>query len=148
MKDRMSVRKLTIPLAGVLALAVLAPVLYCFYVSMTAWSVLASAVSISASFVLWRVAMKLACRFEASVPMPATCPEPTGADADERKRLMNELISARAQAEETEKKLKKTISDLEEFALLAIRRELKMQELRERFVQIKRDHEIKRDFPD
>jgi len=140
----MSMRKLTIPLAVALAFAVLAPVLYCLYVSATAWSVLASAVSISASFILWRVAR----RFEASVPVPAPPRESNGADAGESKRLVVELACARAQAQETEKKLKKTISDLEEFALLAIRRELKMQELRERFVQLKRDHEINRDFPD
>ncbi|OGP18783.1 MAG: hypothetical protein A2054_05525 [Deltaproteobacteria bacterium GWA2_55_10] len=144
----MSMRKLTIPLAVALAFAVLAPVLYCLYVSATAWSVLASAVSISASFILWRVAMMLARRFEASVPVPAPPRESNGADAGESKRLVVELACARAQAQETEKKLKKTISDLEEFALLAIRRELKMQELRERFVQLKRDHEINRDFPD
>lgn len=70
-----------------------------------------------------------------------------GRDSDERKRLLDELTAARGQAGETSRKLKKTISDLEEFALLAIRRELKMQELRERFVQIQDEHDIKREFP-
>lgn len=70
-----------------------------------------------------------------------------GRDMDERKKIMDELERARANAEETSEKLKSTISDLEEFALLAVRRELKMQELRERFLKLKEDHEIKREFP-
>ncbi|OGP18475.1 MAG: hypothetical protein A2Z79_04030 [Deltaproteobacteria bacterium GWA2_55_82] len=70
-----------------------------------------------------------------------------GRDSDGRKRLLDELTSARTQAEETSRNLKKTVSDLEEFALLAVRREFKMQELRERFVQLKEEHEIKREFP-
>lgn len=70
-----------------------------------------------------------------------------GRDSDERKRLLDELTSARTQEIEASTKLKKTISDLEEFALLAIRRELKMQEIRERFVRLKEEHEINKDFP-
>src|SRR3989304_1336380 len=123
----MSALKLTVPLTGLLAVAVLSPALYCYYVSMTAWSVLASAVSISASLALWRGG--------------------GGGRKRAQQRLREGLPGGGAKAEETEKKLKKTISDLEEFALLAVRRELKMQELRERFVELKRDHEIKRDFP-
>lgn len=70
-----------------------------------------------------------------------------GRDSDERKRILDELTTARTQEVEASTKLKKTISDLEEFALLAIRRELKMQELRERFVRLKEEHEISKDFP-
>lgn len=70
-----------------------------------------------------------------------------GRDSDERKRILDELTTARTQEVEASTKLKKTISDLEEFALLAIRRELKMQELRERFVSLKEEHEITKDFP-
>lgn len=143
----MSARRLTITLTGALAAAVLSQALYCYYVSPTASSALASAVSISAALVLWRIAMRLAHELDSAEPMKQQAGAPLPADR-ERDRLIGELCSARAQAEETEKKLKKTISDLEEFSLLAIRRELKMQELRERFVELKRDHEIKRDFPD
>src|SRR3972149_8126664 len=143
----MSALKLTVPLTGLLAVAVLSPALYCYYVSMPAWSVLASAVSISATLTLWRVAVRLARELERTEPPPAA-PKTSAGENKEQQRLVDELCSARAQAEETEKKLKKTISDLEEFALLAGRREVKMQELRERFVELKRDHEIKRDFPD
>src|SRR3972149_2453495 len=144
----MSALKLTVPLTGLLAVAVLSPALYCYYVSMTAWSVLASAVSISASLALWRVAVKLARELERPEPSKPQAREGPAGEDSAQQRLIDELYSARAQAEETEKKLKKTIRDLEEFALLAVRRELKMQELRERFVEHKRDHEIKRDFPD
>lgn len=70
-----------------------------------------------------------------------------GRDSDERKRLLDELTSAREQEAEASAKLRRTISDLEEFALLAIRRELKMQELRERFVRLKEEHEINKEFP-
>lgn len=70
-----------------------------------------------------------------------------GRDSDERKRLLDELTSAKKQEAAASTKLKKTISDLEEFALLAIRRELKMQELRERFVRLKEEHEINKEFP-
>lgn len=70
-----------------------------------------------------------------------------GRDSDEKKRLLDELGSARMQEVETATKLRRTISDLEEFALLAIRRELKMQEIRERFVRLKEEHEINKEFP-
>ncbi len=53
-------------------------------------------------------------------------------DADERLRLSTELKTAREEIIENQKRLKKTIEDLEEFALLAIRREQKMVEIRKR----------------
>lgn len=147
-QDRMSVRKLTMPLAGLFAFAVLPPVLYCLYVNAAVWSILAAAVSVTASTALWRISMNLAGRAAERCPMPEPGHEADGTLSDDIKKLLDELDSARAQAEETEKKLKRTISELEEFALLAIRRELKMQELRERFVELTRDHGIKRDFPE
>lgn len=70
-----------------------------------------------------------------------------GRDIDERRKIMTELESARRHAEEATVKLKKTVSDLEEFSLLAVRRELKMQELREMFVRLKEEHEINKEFP-
>src|SRR3990172_1399571 len=108
----MSALKLTVPLTGLLAVAVLSP-----------------AVSTSASLALWRVAVKLARELERPEPSKPQAREGPAGEDSEQQRLIDELYSARAQAEETEKKLKKTISDLEEFALLAVRRELHMQEL-------------------
>lgn len=70
-----------------------------------------------------------------------------GRDIDERRKIMSELEAARRHAEEASGKLKKTVNDLEEFSLLAVRREIKMQELRERFVRLKEEHEINKDFP-
>lgn len=60
-----------------------------------------------------------------------------GKDTEELVRLSDELGNARKEAEENSEKLKKTIKDLEEFALLAVRRELKMREIRERFQELK-----------
>ena len=56
---------------------------------------------------------------------------------EERKRIMEELEHARMEAERTSEKLKKTIKDLEEFAILAVRRELKMKEIREGFKRLR-----------
>ena len=70
-----------------------------------------------------------------------------GRDIEERRKIMSELEAARKHAEEATAKLKKTVNDLEEFSLLAVRRELKMQELREMFVRLKEEHEINKDFP-
>ena len=55
---------------------------------------------------------------------------------DEVKGLREELAKTKTHAEETERRLKETINDLEEFALLAVRRELKMKEIRERFKEL------------
>lgn len=70
-----------------------------------------------------------------------------GRDIDERRKIMTELDAARRHAEDASAKLKKTVNDLEEFSLLAVRRELKMQELREMFVRLKEEHEINKEFP-
>lgn len=70
-----------------------------------------------------------------------------GRDIDERRKIMIELEAARRHAEEASAKLKKTVNDLEEFSLLAVRREIKMQELREMFVRLKEEHEINNEFP-
>lgn len=70
-----------------------------------------------------------------------------GRDIEERRKIITELDAARRHAEEASAKLKKTVNDLEEFSLLAVRRELKMQELREMFVRLKEDHEINKEFP-
>jgi two-component system sensor histidine kinase VicK len=52
-------------------------------------------------------------------------------DIREQKRMMDELVRARENAEEMAKKLRATVEELEEFALLAVRRELKMQEIKD-----------------
>jgi PAS domain S-box-containing protein len=52
-------------------------------------------------------------------------------DIREQKRMMDELVRARENAEEMAKKLRTTVEELEEFALLAVRRELKMQEIKD-----------------
>jgi len=71
-----------------------------------------------------------------------------GRDTEEHRRTLEELIAAKAQAEETSEKLKRTVKDLEEFALLAVRREFKMQEIRERFVKLKQDNGSGKDRAD
>jgi len=55
-----------------------------------------------------------------------------GRDIDERKRIIEELKRTREESAEASVKLKRTIEDLEEFSLLAVRREIKMHEIRER----------------
>lgn len=65
-------------------------------------------------------------------------------DVEAMVKLQEELVRARNESGATTEKLNRTISDLEEFALLAIRRESKMQELRERFVNIKHEHNLKK----
>lgn len=67
-------------------------------------------------------------------------------DVEAMSKLQEELVRARNDSQVTTEKLNKTISDLEEFALLAIRREFKMQELRERFVNIKHEHNLKKNI--
>lgn len=65
-------------------------------------------------------------------------------DMDEKKRLDAELKSSRMKAEEASAKLNKTIQYLEEFSLMAVRRELKMQEIRERLTELKKDTDLKK----
>lgn len=60
-------------------------------------------------------------------------------DAEEKTRLESELKSARLKEEEATAKLNKTIQYLEEFSIMAVRRELKMQEIRERLTGLKKD---------
>lgn len=66
-------------------------------------------------------------------------------DVDEKKRLETELKSAWMKAEEASAKLDKTIQCLEEFSLMAVRRELKMREIRERLNELKKDTDLKKD---
>lgn len=66
----------------------------------------------------------------------------TGRDVEERRKIMEELMAAKKEAEETAATLKKTVRDLEEFALLAVRREFKMQEIRERLVKLREDNNL------
>jgi PAS domain S-box-containing protein len=60
-----------------------------------------------------------------------------GCDSAEERGLRDEITEARAQARESSEKLGRTVKDLEEFALLAVRRELKMREIRERLIALK-----------
>ena len=66
-------------------------------------------------------------------------------DTDERTRLETELKSARLKAEEASAKLAKTIEHLEEYSVMAVRRELKMQEIRQRLSELKNDRGPKKD---
>jgi PAS domain-containing protein len=56
----------------------------------------------------------------------------TAESAPETASLTAELKRTKIEADKTAERLRKTIDDLEEFALLAVRRELKMREIRER----------------
>lgn len=67
-----------------------------------------------------------------------------GRDMDGRKELMEELRKARAEAEESSERLRQTIRDLEDFALLAVRREVKMQEIREMLQELRKDMGVKK----
>ncbi|MEK7773893.1 MAG: PAS domain S-box protein [Deltaproteobacteria bacterium] len=74
---------------------------------------------------------------------PAVC-RAVGRDIEERKEIMGELKKARTEAEESSEKLKKTVRDLEDFALLAVRREIKMQEIREMLQELRKDMGMKK----
>jgi len=56
---------------------------------------------------------------------------------DDTARLKTELDRVRGEARAAEAKLNGTIRDLEEFALMAVRREIKMQEIREKLTEIR-----------
>lgn len=58
-------------------------------------------------------------------------------DAPGPVKLREELEKARRHSEEASAELRKTMKELEEFALIAIRRELKMQEIRTRLKRLK-----------
>ncbi|MFQ5442484.1 MAG: PAS domain S-box protein [Thermodesulfobacteriota bacterium] len=55
----------------------------------------------------------------------------TARDLEEVKKLRDNLKEVKRKAAETSDKLKENIKELEEFALIAVRRELKMTEIRE-----------------
>lgn len=63
----------------------------------------------------------------------------TAKDSAEADAVREELEKARVEAEENSARLKKTISELEEFALMAVRREMKMREIRERLSELKEE---------
>ncbi|MBI5237828.1 MAG: PAS domain S-box protein [Deltaproteobacteria bacterium] len=63
----------------------------------------------------------------------------------ELKKTRDELESVRKESAEASERLKKTIRDLEEFALIAVRRELKMQEIREMFMRLRESGEGKKE---
>lgn len=63
----------------------------------------------------------------------------------ELKKTRAELESVRKESAEASERLKKTIRDLEEFALIAVRRELKMQEIREMFMKSRESGEGKKE---
>ena len=54
-------------------------------------------------------------------------------DIEKTKKMLDELERAKKEAEETSEKLRRTVKDLEEFALIAARREMKMHKIREGF---------------
>lgn len=58
-------------------------------------------------------------------------------EVGEVERLHDEMEQVKKEAEDASLKLKKTIKDLEEFALIAVRRERKMQEIRNHFIKPK-----------
>lgn len=74
---------------------------------------------------------------------PTIC-RAVGRDIDERKEIMAELKKARAEAEESSEKLRQTVMDLEDFALIAVRREVKMQEIREMLQELRKDPGVKK----
>ncbi len=60
-----------------------------------------------------------------------------GRGVGELKKMECELEKVKAEAAEASSKLRKTINDLEQFALMAVRREKKMQEIRDHFIKSK-----------
>lgn len=69
-----------------------------------------------------------------------------GRDMDEHKKIMEDLENARKLAEEKSAVLKETMRDLEDYALLSVRREQKMREIRERFRTLSGQGAEKKDF--
>ncbi len=61
-------------------------------------------------------------------------------DMESIKKVMTELEGARKRAEEAKEKLKKMVNELEEFALIAIRREMKLKEIKERILTEDKKH--------
>lgn len=58
-------------------------------------------------------------------------------DIEDNKKLAGELARVKKEAEAASEKLKNTIRELEDFARLAVLREFKMQEIREKFIKPK-----------
>lgn len=67
-----------------------------------------------------------------------------GRDIDDKKKLIEDLRKAKRDSDENSEMLKRTIRDLEDFALLAVRRELKMHEIRQRLKELKEDVESRK----
>lgn len=67
-----------------------------------------------------------------------------GRDMEGREGIVLELRKARAEAEESYEKLQQTVRDLEDFALIAVRREVKMQEIREMLHELRKDMGVKK----
>ena len=63
----------------------------------------------------------------------------------ELKKARDEIEGVRKESVEASERLKKTIRDLEDFALMAVRRELKMQEMREMFMRLRESGEGKKE---
>jgi hypothetical protein len=79
----------------------------------------------------------LLCVAPATSGLRGRCARVAALDIDKESRLALELQAARLEAKGHQMKLKKTISELEEFALMAVRREQKMAEIRKMFVEDK-----------
>ncbi len=60
-----------------------------------------------------------------------------GTDPGQNSRLSEELSAVKTESKEVEEKLNRTIRDLEEFALMAVRREIKMKEIREKLTELR-----------
>ncbi|MDH4226882.1 MAG: PAS domain-containing protein [Deltaproteobacteria bacterium] len=67
-------------------------------------------------------------------------------DVSEKKRLMDEAVEARVRAEESEQKLKAAIKNLEDLAILAVKREMHKQEAGTFGSQTLRERGVKDDF--
>lgn len=66
-----------------------------------------------------------------------------GRDMEECGKLAEELAAVRSEAKDAEDKLNGTIRDLEEFALMAVRREIKMKEIREKLTELRQGRDAK-----
>jgi len=67
-------------------------------------------------------------------------------DLEETGMLTKELKAVRSEAEMTSRTLKDNIRDLEDFALMAVRRELKMKEIREMLKKFNEERESKKGY--
>ena len=67
-------------------------------------------------------------------------------DTEEIRKIKDELGKVKSESEKTSEKLKNNIKDLEDFALMAVRREIKMKEIREMLNRIREDREYGKEF--